>query len=248
MLLRRLIADSGEVDVDRLIGGLDLASRAPERRPYTLVNFVASADGRATVHNRSGGLGDEGDRRVFRALRSVADAVLAGTGTLRAERYGRLIKDPERRRERELRGLAPEPIACTVTRSGVLATDIPLFAEPDARVVVFSAAPVDLGAARAAVEVVVSEPAELTMTAVLQALRGRYGVRLALCEGGPRLFAALLAEQLVDELFLTVAPKLAVGTGPAITDGPALPELTKLALAWALQSGDSLHLRYTIEN
>lgn len=244
--MRRLIADSGEVDVDRLIADLDLASRAPERRPYTVVNFIASADGRATLQNRSGGLSDDGDRQVFGALRSVADAVLAGTGTLRAERYGRLVKDPQRRRERELRGLAPEPIACTITRSGVLPTEIPLFAEPEARVVVFSAAPVDVASARASVKVVVTEPAELTMTAVLEALRSRFGVRLLLCEGGPRLFAALLAEHLVDELFLTVAPKLAAGTGPAITDGPALPELTPLALEWALERGGALYLRYRV--
>jgi hypothetical protein len=54
--MRKLIASGDELDVDALIAGLDLAGRAPEDRPYTIVNFAASVDGRATVDGRSGGL------------------------------------------------------------------------------------------------------------------------------------------------------------------------------------------------
>ncbi len=247
--MRRLSPEGDEIDVDALVGGLALADRAPADRPYTIVNFASSADGRATLDGRSGGLGDEGDRQIFRALRAVADAILVGTGTLRAERYGRLIKDPERRRGRELRGLAAEPLAVTVTRSGSVPTDIPLFAEPEARVVVFSAAawtpPAGARAGGGAhVEVVPLAGDGSAMAPVLAALRRDHGVRLLLCEGGPSLFAALLREGLADELYLTLAPKLAAGTGTGITAGPALAEVTELRLAWALEATDSLFLRY----
>jgi riboflavin biosynthesis pyrimidine reductase len=175
--MRRLSHDAGEIDVDTLIFELSLGARAPADRPYTLVNFVSSADGRATLEGVSGGLGDDGDRQIFRALRRAVDAVLAGTGTLAGENYGRLIKDPAARRAREQRGLAPEPIATTVTRSGRLPTQIPLFAEPEARIVAFSGGPVALGDARARVDVVTMAPEQLTFAAALRTLREPAAVR-----------------------------------------------------------------------
>jgi riboflavin biosynthesis pyrimidine reductase len=61
------------------------------------------------------------------------------------------------------------------------------------------------------------------------------------------MFGALLMERLVDELFLTIAPKLTGGgTSPAITSGPELPELQPLELVWALEHEGSLYLRYAV--
>jgi 5-amino-6-(5-phosphoribosylamino)uracil reductase len=214
-------------------------------RPYLLANFVASADGRATFSGRSGKLGDDGDRAMFRTLRASVDAVIVGTGTLGTERYGRLIPDPDVRAQRAQRGLEPEPLACVVTRSGRVPEEIPLFAEPDARIVVFTAAPLELRCA-ARVLVVELDPAELTLTTVLRRLHD-HGIRLALCEGGPRLFGGLVREHIVDELFLTLAPKLTGGgTGPAISSGPELGEPLQLRLLWALERANSLYLRYAV--
>jgi riboflavin biosynthesis pyrimidine reductase len=244
--MRRLTTGAAEIDAGRLIADLNLGSRARDARPYTIANFVASADGRATVDDRSGGLGDDGDREIFRALRGVADAVLVGAGTLRAENYGRLVKDPSRRRRRQALGLAPEPIACTVTRSGAVPATIPLLAEPEARLIIFSAVPVTIPGAVASIETVLLDPSRLTMATVLEILRTRHGVRLLLCEGGPTLFSALLAERVVDELFLTLAPALTAGAGPTITAQRALGRRLALRLEWALQQGDSLYLRYSM--
>src|SRR5689334_7850681 len=94
---RQLLPDAGAVEVEDLLGSLDLAARAPDDRPLTVVNFVSSADGRATVKGRSGGLGDDGDRAMFHGLRERVDAVMAGTRTLRTESYGRILGRPERR-------------------------------------------------------------------------------------------------------------------------------------------------------
>ena len=139
MEFAQLFPGPATVDIEAYVRGLGFAQRAPDGRPFVVVNFVSSVDGRATVAGRSGGLGDDGDKALFRALRWEVDAVLAGTGTLRAERYGRLISDPEVRERRRQRGLSPEPLACTLTRHGSLPLDIPLFAEPEAKVVVFTA-------------------------------------------------------------------------------------------------------------
>jgi len=244
MQFQRLLPEPGTVEVGSLLGSLAFGAAAPEDRPYALANFVASVDGRATFDGRSGTLGDDGDRAMFHTLREQVDAVLAGTNTLRSERYGRIMVDPEGRARRVAKGLAPEPLACVVTRSGDVPTEIPLLQVPEARVIVFSAAAVDLAGA-AQVEVVRVDPGELTLTTVLRRLRAEHGVRSLLCEGGPTLFGALTREGVVDELFLTIAPKLTGGgRGPAISSGPELQEPAPLQLTWALERHGSLFLRY----
>lgn len=226
---------------------LRLGERAPAGRALTVANFVSSVDGRASLQGRSGGLGDDGDKAVFRALRRASDAVLVGTGTLGAEHYGRIVADPGARRAREARGLPPEPLAVTLTRSGHLPLQIPLFAEPEARVIVFSGADVDLGDARAQVEVVRLEGDALSFAAALAHLRREHGVRLALCEGGPAVLGALLREGVLDQLCLSLAAKLAGGGyAPAITSGPELPEPADARLEEVLERDGTLFLRYCL--
>ena len=244
---RQLLPEPGTVEVAALLDGLDLAARAPSGRPYVIVNFVASADGRATFGGRSGRLGDEGDREVFHALRERVDAVLVGTRTLRVERYGRLVKSPGTRTRRQQAGRHAEPLACAVTRSGSVPFDIPLFAEPDARILVFSPSEVDAESCPANVEVVRLDPGRLTFGTVLRHLYDHHDVRVLLCEGGPTVTGALLGEGLVDELFLTLVPKLTGGgSGPTITSGPELPEPIALSIGWALERAGALYLRYVI--
>src|SRR5205823_3379934 len=135
-------------------------------------------------------------------LREHVDAVMAGTGTLRTERYGRMVRDPERRRRRADAGLEPDPLTAVISRSGEVPTDIPLFSDPDSRVVVFAPSDLDTAGLAAQVDVVRLDPGELTLTTMMRRLRADFAVRSLLCEGGPILFGALLREALVDELFL----------------------------------------------
>jgi 5-amino-6-(5-phosphoribosylamino)uracil reductase len=91
------------------------------------------------------------------------------------------------------------------------------------------------------------EPGELTLTTVLRHLRSERGIRSLLCEGGPTMFGVLLQEGLADELFLTLAPKLAGGgTSPTIASGPELAEPDRLSLKWVLERQGSLFLRYEV--
>jgi riboflavin-specific deaminase-like protein len=245
--LRQLLPEHRTIRVTNLLNAIDPAQHAGADRPHTLVNFVATVDGRTSFLGRSGPIGDEGDRQMFHGLRERVDAVMAGTATMRAERYGRMTRDPERRRRRTERGLAPEPLAVVVTRSGDVPFDIPLFAESEARVVVFTPTDLDTSGCAAQVDVVRLDPGQLTMTTVFRRLASDYKVRTLLCEGGATVFGALLHEDLADELFLTVSPRLAGGgSEAAITHGPALPELLHLTLLWALEREGSLFLRYAV--
>jgi 5-amino-6-(5-phosphoribosylamino)uracil reductase len=243
--LRQLLPQPRAVTVGDLLSAIDPAHHEGRDRPHTLVNFVATVDGRVSFLGRSGPIGDEGDRQMFHGLRERVDAVMAGTRTMRTERYGRIIRDPERRQRRVQRGLAPEPLAVVVTRSGDVPTDIPLFGEPEARVVVFTPTDLDPSGLAAQVDVVQLDPGELTLTTALRRLASDYGIRLLLCEGGPTVFGGLLVEDLVDELFLTISPRLAGGgSGATVSSGPGLPELLHLTSLWALEREGSLFLRY----
>lgn len=182
---------------------------------------------------------------MFHGLRNRVDAVLAGTVTLRTERYRRLITDAALRGRRAAEGRPDEPLAIVITRSGDVPVEIPLFEEPEAVVMIFSPVEVDLSTCRAQVELVQIDPSELTLVTVLRHLRVECGVRSLLCEGGPTMLGALIREGVADELFLTLAPKLTGGgRGPTITSGPELPAPAPLCLLWALEGADSLYLRY----
>jgi 5-amino-6-(5-phosphoribosylamino)uracil reductase len=242
--MRRLYPAPGRpVDAAALISGLSLGDHAPPERPYTVANFVSSADGRTTVDGISAGLGDDGDKQIFRALRGCADAILAGTTTMAAERYGRLARQPSVVALRARLGLRPQPLAVTVTRTGVL-PEIPLLNDPDSTVLIYSAAEIERERFAADVRVIRVERDELTLTAVGRDLRTRHGVGLLLCEGGPSTFGALVGERAVDELFLTLASKLVGGGGGAITNRLTLDDPLGLRLLWVLEQTESLFLRY----
>src|SRR4051794_34763504 len=125
MEFRQLLPEPATVDVEPLLASLTTGLEIPDRRPYTMVNFIASVDGRATLQGRSGGLGDDGDRAMFHGLREQVDAILAGTGTLRTERYGRMLGKAERRERRVDRGVTVMPLARVTMRSCVAPAHLP---------------------------------------------------------------------------------------------------------------------------
>ena len=249
MEFQRLYPQPGTLSVPEAAATLHAEAEPRDDRPYLALNMVATADGRITIGGRSGPIGNEADRELFHELRAQVDAVMVGAGTLRTERYGRIVRDPERRERRRRAGLDPDPLAVVV--SGRLALDpgIPLLQDPDSRVVVITASDAQLAGVQAEVEYVRTEeagaPGVLTLAPALRALRER-GVGTVLCEGGPGLNGSLLTEGLVDELFLVVASKLAGGLGPTIVSAPELEPTIDMELRWALHAGGDLFLRYRI--
>jgi riboflavin-specific deaminase-like protein len=254
----RLLPPGDGADAVQIAAGLGFEARAAaraedaERRPYLILNMVSTIDGRATVEGRSGPIGNRADRELFHALRGSVDAVMAGAGTVRVERYGRMIRSRAAREARVKAGLPAEPIACVVSGRLALDPDTPLLAEPQARVVILTSSPASLPAAGAQVEYVrTTRGGALDLRAALHELRERFGVRTLLCEGGPHLNAQLLLAGLVDELFLSLAPKLAGGedgTGEAlrIVAGAAFQEPVALELLGALENDSHLFLRYAV--
>jgi riboflavin biosynthesis pyrimidine reductase len=256
-VLDRLLPPGERAGAAEILDGLDLRDRADAtgRRPYVLLNMVSTVDGRATVGGRSGALGNRADRELFRGLRGLVDAVMAGASTVRVERYGRLIPDEARRRGRRQRGLSEEPLACIVSGSLSLPADIPLLADPAARVVIVTSSQASLpdsGAEHADIDYIRSRhDGALDLKAALGELRDRFAVRMLLCEGGPHLNTQLLAAGLVDELFLSLSPKLAGGEEKAgealrILAGAEFPEPIELELLGVLHSESHLFLRYGV--
>ena len=127
--MRRLLPDpAAEVSPAEAYADVPVATG----RPGVRVNMVASLDGAITVEGRSGGLGGDADRRVFLALRALADVILVGAGTVRNEGYGPPRLKDEIQAARRERGQARLPRIAVVTRSLTLDWDSPFFAEaPD---------------------------------------------------------------------------------------------------------------------
>ena len=260
--LRRLWPEPADgIDAAGAISGLKLGDLAPPARPYLVLNMVASADGKATIEGRTGSLGNEADRVVFHHLRTQVDAVLVGAGTVRVERYGRMIKDPALREKRVREGLEPEPLALVVSARLDLSTDIPLLADPGSRVVILTSSDAELPGCDARVEYMRPPPEALApetdpggaprfrVGPLLERLRAERGVRSVLCEGGPTLNSMLLDEGVVDELFLCLAPLLAGGTGvPTIVEGQALPRPAVMEIVWVHESESHLLLRYRLNS
>jgi riboflavin-specific deaminase-like protein len=243
--LRRLLPEPGAMTADELVGELDFAASATDARPYVAVNMVATVDGRASVAGRTAPISSVADRQVFHALRTRVDAIMVGAGTLRTERYGRMVRDPHRREQRVAAGLAADPPAIVVSGRLDLPADLPLLHDAASRVVVVTASDALLPESAADVSYLRSAPVDLG--GALARLREEHEIRSILCEGGPALNASLLAEGLVDELFLTTVPKLAGGAG-ALTIVGAAPLRAPLGarLEWLLESDGELFARYRI--
>jgi riboflavin biosynthesis pyrimidine reductase len=213
----------------------DAGDRAPSQdgRPWLLANMVASADGAATLTGRSGGLSSPADRDLFHRLRGIADVVLVGASTVRAEGYG------------PARGDDPPPIA-VVSGSLALDWDARFFTEARARPLIVTSAAADaerVAEAERVADVVVAGDHRVEPHLALQALAER-GHRVVLCEGGPSLLAEIAAADCLDELCLTVAALLAGGTSPRILAGPLPNAPVDLRLASVLEEDGMLFLRY----
>ena len=244
MRFRQAIPPGPDVSPEERYAGLGLDERAGGDRPYVVCNFVSSADGKATASGRTAPLAGEGDKAAFHLLRTQVDAVLAGTGTLGIERYGVPVRDDRLVEIRLGQGRPAQPLAVVISRSGDIPFEIPLFADARSRIVLY--APNGRAVPDCAAEVTVHDvdPARLHLGEVLRSLRRDHDVRSLLCEGGPVLFNALLAEDLVDELFLTVSPVLVGGDELGITTGAGLERPLALQLVWALEHDGNLLLRY----
>jgi riboflavin biosynthesis pyrimidine reductase len=257
-------------ELQRLYGG-DLSFPKPDsNRPYVIANFVETIDGVVSfgIPGRSGGGeisgGSDEDRLVMGLLRSVSDAVLIGSGTLHGDpghvRIPAFIYPEAKDLYAELRrklGKPPLPLNVVLTASGKIDLDEPTFHTEGLPTAIVTTKE---GASRIASDhgdishITVRSTGEAISTtpaAVLKILADEFGIRLLLHEGGPTIFGQFLAANMIDELFLTLAPQIAgrqsLAQRPSIA-GETLfsPEMALwFGLRSIKQAWDHLLLRYT---
>jgi 2,5-diamino-6-(ribosylamino)-4(3H)-pyrimidinone 5'-phosphate reductase len=174
-------------------------------RPYLAINMVATVDGRAALNGSAVGIGSAVDKRLMRELRAEADVVLHGAATVRADPLSARVP-ANLVAQRRAAGLTDQPLGAIVTRTGSLPSTHPYY---ESATVIYVTSDRSVPVSAPTVEV-------CRIASVEAAVRdlGRRGARRILCEGGPTLNAALLEAGLVDEIFLTIAPKLTGGADP----------------------------------
>ena len=249
MKVLRLYPPPGR-EISDIYQDLDLppARHRDGARPYVIINSVSSVDGRTAMEGKAAGIGSATDRRTMRTLRSKVDAVMIGAGTLRAEKLS-LGLDPT--------DGVPQPLAIIITSTGDMPLEEHLIVRGGQEVLILlsDAAPERVVERLRTLGPVMRAPADpaggVDLTRALMDLRAERGVECLVVEGGPGLNHALISHQLVDELYLTVAPELLGGSVDetlTLLRGPALPARDRptLDLVSIHLADDELFLRYSI--
>jgi riboflavin biosynthesis pyrimidine reductase len=247
---------------------------APAHTPYVIANFVTTLDGVVALGEAGHGGGGEisgfnaDDRMVMGILRSIADVVVVGAGTLRADTahiwtaahvFPALTGAYQALRD--ALGKSGPPLNVIVTASGNLDTTLPVFVSGEVPVLVVTTPEGAKNLDRSSLPLGVSISAvqagkSISATAVIRAIRRQSQTAdMILVEGGPHLMGGFFAERCLDELFLTLAPQVA-GRSPVqgaaerpglvagklfAPDSPVWGTLTSVH-----QSGSHLFLRYCL--
>jgi riboflavin biosynthesis pyrimidine reductase len=194
----RILDEHGPTPEGVVEAHVALPAELPSDRAFVRLNMIASADGGTAVSGVSGGLGNRDDHAVFAALRAHADGVLVGLGTVVAEQYH--APDSE---------LQIYVVADRADVSG----DPDLFGSGRATLVLAD----DIGPVPDGVPVLrAGTNGEVDLAAVVAALPGA----VLVTEGGPTLAGVLVANGLIDEFFVTIAPRVIAGTSARVAHGP----------------------------
>lgn len=230
-----------------VVAAYEPPARSVDQR-FLRCNMISTFDGAVSVNGRSGPLGGPPDRRVFQVLRSWADLIVVGAGTARAERYGPARLDDDLRAARLGRGEPPVPPIAVVTLSGHLDVATPFFSEAEARPIVVTARCADASALRRVeqvADVLVAGDSAVDLAAAFDRL-GAEGYRSVLLEGGPGLNADVVHAGLLDELCLTLSPRLVAGSGPRVFAGPELDPPMGVSVVQLLEEDDFLFWRLAV--
>jgi riboflavin biosynthesis pyrimidine reductase len=235
---RLLPTPSADVDL------LDAYAWPDDGGTFVRANMVSSVDGGATVNGLTGGLSSKSDKEIFNILRGRADAVVIGAGTARAEGYQTLPVQPEFADARAAAGQPAAPVLVLVSRRLALDVDSPLFAGGAERTVVVTCESSDEQQRERLAQVadlVVTGGDSVDISGALEQLAAR-GLTRVLCEGGPHLLTDVVAAGRLDELCLTIAPRLVGGEALRILSGSTVA--VGLTLTQLLEDEGELFTRY----
>ncbi|ANM29763.1 hypothetical protein ABI59_09515 [Acidobacteria bacterium Mor1] len=223
------------------------------KRPHVYLNMAMTADGKITSAAREyPKFTSAFDKKNMDRLRARADAVLIGAGTLRADDPPLHVRDAEMQAYRESLGKQRELVHVLVSGSLSVDPDSGFFNPERADSLIVATvdeAPAErVAALEGKAEVWRVGSGRVDMAALLERLHER-GVEQLLAEGGGELNWALAQADLLDELFITVAPSLLGGReAPTLLEGPgfAMADQTRLELADLTREGDEIYLRYRV--
>jgi 5-amino-6-(5-phosphoribosylamino)uracil reductase len=222
-------------------------------RPYVTLSCAMSIDGHLdSAAPRRLAMSNRADLDRVDQVRSENDAIMVGASTVRRDDPRLLVKSEDRKMRRIASGRASSPIKVTVTSSGELPADAAFFRSGEVEKIVYS----PTGGVRRLEErlgdaaTVVGLGERVAMGAVLDDLAGR-GIRRLMVEGGGTLLTQFLADDLVDELHLVIAPFFVGEEGAPRVVGPATFPWTsarRATLASTRQIGDVVLLRYALSD
>jgi riboflavin-specific deaminase-like protein len=226
---------------EKIYEPLEIPSSSAVDSPYVLANMVSSVDGRISAHGKSFGMGSAVDRSCMRALRSQVDAVMVGAGSLRAEKMDLGLD----------RGDGFQPLAVIVGGSGGLPLEENLINRNQKLAIALpegAAVPEEASRVSATIIETPGDGSRVDLRHLLAALRSMHGIQTLLVEGGPSLSRALLKEGLLNELFLTLAPKLVLGRQHSLLDDAPEIQPKNLSLVSVHAAADELFLRYRLRD
>ncbi len=229
--------------------------RISKKLPFVLVNMAITADGKIATANRAvSTFGSRRDHDHLYEHRATADAVMCGARTLDLNPYTVGTGGLKYQRRRLKAGLAEYNLRVIVSGSGSINPKAEVFKHRFSPILILTTERAGAKRLKAlsklADEVLVCGEREIDFAFALQDLRARWQVKRLLCEGGGELNAAMFQAGLVNELHLTVCPKIVGGrTAPTIADGvgaKTLSDATHLKLIGQKRHGDEIFLTYRI--
>lgn len=225
----------------------------PATRPEVAVNFAITWDGRISTRNRTpSDFSSPLDKRRFLELRATADAVLAGVATIAADNMTMGMPAEDLRKARLDRGQAEYPLRVLLTRSGKIDPSLAIFKRDFAPIHIFSTEqmPADTRRALERKATLHLHPGDtVDLHEMMRTLRTDLGIRRLMCEGGAQVFRAILAAGLVDEINVTLCPRIFGSAEAPTLTGPAGPYLDR-SVHCRLENmevqGEECFLRYRV--
>jgi riboflavin-specific deaminase-like protein len=208
-------------------------SAPPADRPFVTANFAITWDGKISTRNHTpSDFSTKRDKHRLLEIRSKVDAVLASAKTIAADRMTMGLPDETLRQERLAAGLAEYPTRVLLTNSGVIAADLPVFAKRFSPIHVFSTEqmpPHVRSALDGKATLHITPGPVVDLAEMMRVLRQEHGIRRLVCEGGGQVLRSLLVAELIDELHLTLCPRVFGGMGAPTISGLAGEFLSRSA-------------------
>jgi riboflavin-specific deaminase-like protein len=231
------------------------ATKRAATRPFVTANFAVTWDGRVSTSRRVGvDFSSKRDKRRLLEIRAEADAVLVGLATVAADNMAMGLPAADLREMRVARGQPACPARVIVSNRGRFDLQLKTFRNRQSPLIIFSTTRMPERTRKTLERFAVvhlHEPPQIDLSAMLFTLRQTHDIHRLLCEGGPRLFRALLVENFVDEFFLTFCPRIFGGKrAPTLTgENPDfLPRSVQCTLREMEVHADECFVRYRVRH